>query len=176
MVGSAIVGLGAANPAQANDGQQYIRFEQVVHRWAMNVGQDRGTTSSDATVQLWSWTHRDPHDWNSQWSWQHLGGEYYQYRNRWSGLCLDVSSPSLNARLVQNPCDASDLGQHWDDVLAGHYNRRQAYTLRNRALTERVGLPMSAAAVHVNQGASVQLKAPNLAITEHRWYFSYVQG
>jgi hypothetical protein len=175
--GSVLAGTAAtmalAPPAQA--ATTYIRFEQIIDRWAMNTGHDNGTFSEGASVQLWSWTHRDPHDWNSQWSWAWMGGEYYQYKNRWSGKCLDVSSLSFGARLVQSTCNASDRGQHWDDVKAGSHSGKQTYTLRNRGLTEKLGVTMAAESQGVDFGDPVNAGVLN-GLTPQRWFFSYVTG
>lgn len=141
VLGSAVAGV-AANVAAAPEAAAattYIRFENIIDRWAMNTGFDQGTTAEGAPVQTWSWSHRDPHDWNSQWSWKHMGSGYYQYKNRWSGKCLDVASLSFSASMIQSTCSTSDKGQQWLDVGAGKHKGRQTYTRHNRGVTEKTG-------------------------------------
>lgn len=134
----------------------------------MSTGFDQGTYAADAQVQTWSWAHRQPNDWNSQWSYEYMGGEYWQYKNRWSGLCLDVDS-FFFAQLEQNPCNASDLGQHWDDIPAGNYAGRDSYYLQNRA----AGLV--AETRNKDIGSPVNVKHKNNTVNQ-RWYFSYIAG
>jgi hypothetical protein len=175
-----LVGAGASAQAgvptedkAAQAATQYVRIEQVNNRWAMNTGFDNGTYAHDAQVQAWSWAHRQPHDWNSQWSWEYMGGEYYQYKNRWSGLCLDVDTFNF-AQLEQNPCNASDYGQHWDDIPAGYYAGRDAYVLQNRAASSALGTAMVAETRNADIGSPVNIKPKNNNTSYQRWYFSYI--
>jgi hypothetical protein len=150
----------------------YVRFENIIDRWAMNTGFTEGTLAEGATVQLWWWAPHDP--WNSRWSWKHMGNGYYQYKNRWSKKCLDVSSLSFSAQMIQSTCNDADKGQHWLDVPAGTHNGKQTYQLRNRGVTEKLGVPMTATADHTGSGAKVKVQVLADQASTQRWFFDYV--
>lgn len=180
VLGSAIAGFGGAGPtaAAAPDAESaaaattYVRFENIIERWAMNTGFTNGTTAEGATVQTWWWAPHDP--WNARWSWKHMGNGYYQYKNRWSGKCLDVSSLSFSAQMIQSTCNDADRGQHWLDVPAGTHKGKQTYQLRNRGMTEKIGIPMTATADHTGLGAKVKVQVLADGASTQRWFFDYV--
>jgi hypothetical protein len=174
VIGSAVAGV-ASTVATAPDAEAattYVRFENIIDRWAMNTGFTEGTLAEGATVQLWWWAPHDP--WNSRWSWKHMGNGYYQYKNRWSKKCLDVSSLSFSAQMIQSTCNDADKGQHWLDVPAGTHNGKQTYQLRNRGVTEKLGVPMTATADHTGSGAKVKVQVLADQASTQRWFFDYV--
>jgi hypothetical protein len=150
----------------------YQRFEQIINRWAVNTGFDNGDKTSGANAQTWSWTHRDPHDWNSQWDYEYQGNGYWTYRNRWSDKCLGVESLTYSARVEQQTCNGSD-GQKWDEIYVGSHNGRSTFVVKNKAVSEKLFTDMVMEADHTGFGAPVRVNVRNDFSTQ-RWFFSYV--
>jgi len=172
----------AAEPAAAPvagpvDPATYVRFEQIVQDWALNIGFKQGDKSDGADAQLWTWTN--PSDWNSQWRKTLRGDGYLTYRNRWSGKCLGVENFTFAARVEQQTCDGSKMGQLWTESYVGEVNGRSAYTVRNKGASFELGWDMLLTADSTYVGAPVRVWPAGVGTpdtqTRQRWYESFVR-
>lgn len=149
------VGLATA-PQAAAASNLHFRFELSVDRWAINTGKDNGTTVNGANAQIWSWAHRAPHDWNSQWemTYKHGKFDYFELKNRWSNQCLDVEGTGFGAEVEQQPCDDTN-SQRWKITHDGSGQNR--YFLVNKWATLSKGHDMVATSFGTTMGSAVKL-------------------
>lgn len=148
----------------------YNRFELSVDRWAINTGFDQGSTVNGANAQIWSWAHRDPHDWNSQWRATPKPGGYYEYRNRWSNQCLDVEGTYYGAALEQQPCDNTE-SQRWKSK----YTTGSQYVgLVNKWASRVRGREMVATSYGTSMGSAVKLWDWYAGV-DQQWYGNIVK-
>jgi hypothetical protein len=131
-----------ATPAHAAGGFPGGVFK-LKTRWGggyvLNIGGVPGSTVVGATPQI-HWND----SWDNQNRWETLGSltahsaSWGMMKNRWSGLCLEVSDV-LNGIITQEVCDTNNRAQYWN-ASTGTWKRLDSLAIRDWSPTSSVAV------------------------------------
>ncbi|MFI6390922.1 RICIN domain-containing protein [Nonomuraea sp. NPDC050547] len=131
----AAIGLGLLPGTTAHAKTAQLAYEivpNVNQNWALNIGGSNGDGRAGVKAGVW-WRSPGslPNSWTLTFKFGTAAGvSYYQWKNRFSGMCLELELNSSVRFAIQQPCGSSTR-QQWAFIQQG--NGSGGFRVSNRA-------------------------------------------